>query len=196
MSKRKLAYPSIDDVQRRVANISIGASTLRSQGVDPEEAKNFLRKLNLNELREMPKKRFEGWLNKKTKSLVKEFKRNRGDQDNWGAARKVINIFLENAFYNRFLYEEYSLQKLEDMLEVPLDKNVREELKKDWERYLKEHKMNPDLHKLPRCKSIKGLCKEDSDEFQTCAYKVAKGEPTYRYRIYLDLKYWRPSEVE
>ena len=191
MSKRKLAYPSIEDVQRRVANTSIGASTLRSQGVDAKKAKEFLwQELNLNKLKKLPKKDFKDWLDKETKLLMSEFKRKPDDKNNWGAARKVINIFLENAFYNRFLSEEYNLQRLEDILEVPLDGNVAEGLRKDWETYLKEHKMGPDLHKLPEWTTIKGLEEEDSDEFQTCAHKVARSQPNYRYRIYLDLKYW------
>jgi len=181
MSKRKLAYPSINDVHRRVANISIGASTMRGQGVDLEKARKFLwLDLNLNELREMPKKRFERWLNKKTKSLVKEFKKTPGDQNNWGAARKAINIFLENAFYNRFLSEEYGLQKLEDMLEVPLDKSVMQGLRDDSKAKV-----------IPKRQSIKRLDKRNSNKFQKLAREVAKSEPNYRYRIYLDLKYWR-----
>ena len=194
MSKRKVGYPSIDDVQRRVANISIGASTLRNQGDSgvAGAARGFLVKLPLARLSEKTERQFNKWLNRETLRLSKQFKG--GAKNNWGAARKAINIFLENAFYDRFLSEEYGLQKLEDMLEIPLDSNVAKGLKKDWKTYLKKHKIDPDSYKLPQWESIKGLRVEDSDEFQACAHKVAKSEPNYRYRIYLDLKYWRPKD--
>ena len=103
-------------VQKRVANISIGPSTLRNQGkkdVAPTVttiAREFLGVLKLAELRYMKVDKFDEWLNDKTKDLEDRFKD--VAPGNWGAARKAINVFLENAFYDRLLSEEYNLQKL------------------------------------------------------------------------------------
>jgi hypothetical protein len=175
MSIRK---PSIKDVQKRVANISIGASTLRNQGVSLKKTVKFLRELKLAKLREMTKDQFSKWLDKKTESLMEEFKLTYGDKDNWGAARKAINIFLENAFYDRFLAKEYGLEKLEDILEIPLDSNVVKKLCGDSEQFKKFKNF-----------TIIGLKPKDSEELQTLAKKRAESKRTSR--IYLDLKYWR-----
>lgn len=195
MSKRERTYPSVEDVQRRVANTSIGASTLRSQGVRIKEAREFLEGLNLDELIQLPKEDFNDWLGKKTKLLMRRFKCNSGDKNNWGAARKVINIFLENALHNRFLFEEYNLQRFEDVLEIPLDSNVAKGLEEDWKKYLERHKSGASSDKLPKWTTIKGLEPTDSDKFQACARKVADAIPNYRYSIYLDLKYWRKKKL-
>jgi len=184
MSKRKLAYPSIEDVKRRVANTSIGASTLRGQGGSGlvETAREFLlEKIDLERLSEMPSSQFSRWLDEKTESLMREFQRKCGVENNWGAARKAINIFLENAFYDRFLAAEYDLDKLEDILEIPLDSNVVSKLCDQSNKFKKFKQFK-----------IKTLKPDDSRELQERAKEIAKHERTSR--IYLDLKYWRAKK--
>jgi hypothetical protein len=127
----------------------------------------------------MTESQFNAWLNRETLRLSKQFE---GEaKNNWGAARKAINIFLENAFYDRFLWEEYSLQKLEDILEIPLDSNV-------------VGKLCGQLKKFKKFKNfrIKTLKPDDSKELQERAQEIAKNRHTSR--IYLDLKYWRAKK--
>lgn len=42
----------------------------------------------------------------------------------FGISRKVINIYLHNVFYNRYLSREHGLDCLESWLEVPMDSHV------------------------------------------------------------------------
>lgn len=172
-----------DDIQKRVANISIGASTLRGQGLPGfvKTAREFLIKVNLMKLDNIDEEQFKNWLDENTGKLMEKFP---GAKNNWGAARKSINVFLENAFYDRFLEAKYNLQSIEDFLEIPMDKDVHEGLLKN---------NNYDIRfNLPRWKGIKHLTPEDNEIYQNCARYVAKkvGKP----RIYLDLRFWRPSD--
>jgi hypothetical protein len=110
-----------------------------------------------------------------------------GATENWGAARKAINVFLENAFYDRFLTRKYKLERLEDFLELPPDSNVMRGLKED----------GADLDackRLPRHISIRDLKPKDNEAIQKCAKEVAKRKGIAR--IYLDLEYWRHAEKE
>lgn len=68
------------------------------------------------------------------------------------------------------------------MLEIPLDRQVAERLKKDGDK-------NCLISPLPKWDRIKTLTPEVSKRFQDCAKEVAKEKHTSR--IYLDLEYWR-----
>lgn len=179
-SKQKL----IEDIQRRVANIAIGVSTLRGQGPSGiiQKARGYLSSSDfLKELKEISSKEFCSFLDKHTEKLMKQFPI--GAQNNWGAARKAINVFLESAFYDRFLTKEYRLDRLEIYLELPLDSNVTKCLMKHFGKTI-----------LPRWNGIKKLKRKDSNLYQEYAEKLAK-KKGYKARIYLDLECWR-SERE
>ncbi|MDI6859344.1 MAG: hypothetical protein QMC85_02490 [Methanocellales archaeon] len=92
MTKEK---PNIKVIQKRVANISIGASTLRGQGAlgIVENARKFLAKLDLREFKDISERQFSNRLEKYTNKLMEQFPE--GAKNNWGAARKAINVFLE-----------------------------------------------------------------------------------------------------
>ncbi|MBU4076926.1 MAG: hypothetical protein KKI06_09510, partial [Euryarchaeota archaeon] len=157
-------------------NISIGASTLRGQGPPGfvRTAREFLIELNLR-IDNINEEQFKNWLDENTEKLMEKFP---GAKNNWGAARKAINVFLEEAFYNRFLAEEYNLHKLEEFLEIPLDNHVVTELIKHGNRC-----------NLPKWNSIKKLTLADNEIYQNCAREVANEKRTKR--IYLDLEFWR-----
>lgn len=171
--------PAISDVQKRVANTSIGASTLRGRkrGTIDIVRKFLYKSLDLTELDNLGNSEFSCWLDDNTEKLMEEL-----PEPNWGDARKSINIFLENAFYNKFLSKHYNLDTLVGKLEIPLDSNVARGLKADMENWgIKTS--------IPGWKSIQGLKPEISKEYQDSAQEIAQLEQTSR--IYLDLKYWK-----
>jgi hypothetical protein len=88
---------------------------------------------------------------------------------------------LENAFYDRFLSKEYNLDQLEGILEIPLDRQVADKLRKE-------------VKTLRRWDGIKRLTPEISKEFQESAREIANRKSTSR--IFLDLEYWRqPRDI-
>ena len=62
----------------------------------------------------------------------------------WGAARKCLNLFFRDAFYNFYLRKTYKLKKFERYLEIPLDSYVG--------RALRVEDQNP-----PRWRTVKGF---------------------------------------
>jgi len=88
-----------------------------------------------------------------------------------------LNIFLRNCAYNRFVCEEFGLDKLEPWMEVPLDSHVATGLKSEQE----------GAH-LRRWKSVIGLTRIDSDALQAVALKVAMRKGINR--VHLDVHYW------
>ena len=170
--------PAISDVQRRIANTSIGASTLRGQMPGSVQiARQYLRTLDLRELGNLNESEFAHWLEDRTHELKEKL-----PEPSWGVARKAINIFLENAFYDKFLSGQYKLDALEAALEIPLDSNVANGLSRDLE-------ANGIRFPLPKWDRIKTLSPQVSRKFQDCAQAIAHLKQTSR--IYLDLEYWR-----
>jgi len=102
----------------------------------------------------------------------------RGAKRNWGGARKAMNLFLEAAFYDRFLAKTYDLQKLREFRELPLDSNAIKGLKKEVGK-----------RNLPGWKGIKNLKPGDCQGFQEVAKKLAHEKEISR--IFLDLYFWR-----
>jgi len=172
-------------VQERVANACIGNSTLRNQGFPGlvKVAREFLADLKLIELRDMTSEQFGEWLDRQTDILRSRFPE--GAQDNWGAARKAINVFLEEAFYNKFLVEEYGLHRLAEFLELPLDGKVVRKIKEESKNYEK-------CFSLGQWKGIKNLTAEQSASFQQCAAELATKRGIQR--VCLDLWYWRRDD--
>ena len=168
-------------LQKRTGVLAIGRSTLRNQGAPGviERARDYLKVMKLKPLKKIDTEvKFKKFLEKHTIELSNYFPK--GAKENWGAARKAINIFLRDCLYNQYLSKEYGIRKLEKWLEIPLDGDVAKKLKSK----------HPDSEL--KWKSIKSLGKEMSDKFQSCATKSAKldGIP----RVHLDIKYWRNGE--
>ena len=88
-----------------------------------------------------------------------------------------------DALYNFYLRKDYDLEKFEKYLEIPLDSYAGREL---WR--LAQHEGKH----LPRWRTVKGLTREVSTEFQAVALEVAKREGTER--VHLDVAYW-PGEI-
>ena len=169
--------PLIKLMQKRVANLSIGSSTLRGQGKNAKRiAIGFLKNMDLGGFSNINNEReFTDRLNYHTK-LLKEQLPNRS----WGAARKALNIFMFQAAHDIYLSEGYHLKDIISFLEVPLDNfNGKGLVKEARQRNLKLH-----------WRSIKDLNKDDSDRFQRFAKQYAKDKYNCE-RCYLDLYFWR-----
>jgi len=168
-------------MQRYVANISIGGSTLRNQGAKgvAQAARDFLAELDLSGLNKIKPADYPKTLKKWTCDLKEKLPKG---ARHWGTARKAINVFMIQVFLNRYLAEEYGLNKLKDVLETPLDSYAARGLKR-----------LSSMARLPRWDSIKGLTYESSKEYQECASKVAKQKDLTR--ACLDIILWRPKKL-
>lgn len=180
--------PDIKKVQRRIANTSIGVSTLRNQGPKGiiAQTRKFLSKLDLSNLPLSHSNDYQKWLDNETKNLMRLYMKKLSCK-NWGAARKSLNIFMENAFYDKYMSRKYNLIRLEYFLELPVDNQFRKGIERD----LKTEKID---HDLPSWRGIIRLEAEDNEKWQSGANKLA-----IRFnipRIFLDLNYWRPEESD
>ncbi len=84
-------------------------------------------------------------------------------EPNWGTARKVLNIFLHNAFYNHYLRSHYGLSNAEPLYEVPIDSAVSKGLKAHAARGY-----------LPTWNGVRHLTSNQNLEYQEFALLVAK----------------------
>ena len=167
-------------VQKQAAELAVGASSLRNQGDSGlvEIARNFFKDIALSDFAVSTQPDFVSVLNRKTRALQKKFP---AKAQNWGAARKAINLFLRDSFYNKYLHEYYKLNPIEYWLEVPLDKDVATNLL--------ETKYG---HTLPKWKSIKTLTQKDSNKYQKAASRYAHDQDLAR--VHLDLLFWRKEK--
>jgi len=166
-------------MQRYLANIIISGSTLRNQGAEGvvEATRNFLVNLDLSKLKTIQLSEYPEILNEWTSKLQQELP---NDANKWGTARKGINVFMVQVFMNRYLSEEYGMEKFKDILETPLDSYAAKELKR----------LNS-ITKLPRWETIKNLTDSPSSEYQKCASQVAQENGLCRANV--DIILWRPE---
>jgi len=167
-------------MQRYVANIAISGSTLRNQGAKgvTKIAREFLAELDLKVLNKIIPSGYPEQLDKWTIELKRKLP---SGAKNWGTARKAINVFMVQAFLNKYLTNEYGLSQFGDALETPLDSQSTSRLRQLAGRGA-----------LPRWTSIKNLRAEHSARYQEFALKLAK-----RYsipRACLDMILWRAAE--
>lgn len=173
----------IEQIQRNIAETSVGASALRSQGASGviATARKYFKEIDLKKFSSIKHKSFPGWLDEHTETLRNRFP---GEaKKSWGGARKAMNLFLRGCLYNTYLSEEYRLREMEMLLEVPLDKDVATGLIIDAR---KENII------LPKWDAIKRLTKRNSDIYQQYALKLAQKRNIAR--VHLDLAYWRKDK--
>ena len=173
-----------DRLQVRTALLAIGRSTLRNQGASGliSAARRYLRELDFRDFAVTTREQFDAVLERRTKLLMKRFPPQASE--NWGAARKALNIFLRDAYYCYPLSVGHGLSRLEPWLEVPLDSNVYEGLTKDLN----------GSRSLPDWPGIKHLTPEVSAKLQAAAETIASRLKTHR--VHLDVRYWRKRAVD
>ncbi len=170
-----------NDYIRRIAEASIGVSTLRGHPSKTiATTRVYLKTLKLEEFQCSNVKDFNKVLDKHTIRLSKEIQKLDYRFAYWGSARKALNLFLGDAAYHAILRNEYSLDRIEKYLEVPLDSQVANGLIVLAE----ERNIN-----LPKWKTIRGLLPEESNLYQNFASSYSKEIGCTR--IQLDLLLWR-----
>jgi hypothetical protein len=165
--------------QAFVARASLGASTVRGRGNKgaAAAARRVLAPLDLAGFATSDAKRFRAQLDAVTEAV----RRSRRPFLTWGLARKCVNIFLRDAFYNRYLCRHYGLRRAERLLEVPVDSLVGKDLR---ERFGAD---------VPKWASIATLTPEQNNEYQKAAMVAARDE-LLKARIHLDAFVWgRPD---
>ena len=80
-----------------------------------------------------------------------------------GIARKAINLFLRDAFYNRYLFDRFKLEKIEYFLEILLDRIVAKGLREEYKR---DRSLTPWL-------GLKKLEHKDGNKYQRYALILA-----------------------
>ncbi|TFV95803.1 hypothetical protein E4S40_06155 [Algoriphagus kandeliae] len=176
-------------LQRRIAQLSVGASALRNQGGSGlvETCRNYFeKKIDLQNFFSALKEKDEYslFLDNHTNELLKLFPK---EAKSWGAARKGLNLFLRDICYNKYFADKFNLPKdysdnnrMLKYLEVPLDKDVAKGLIRSFPK------------KLPKWDRIKNLTKETSDQFQEKANLLATEKGVAR--VHLDLLFWRENK--
>ena len=164
-------------IQKRIANISVGPSTVRRQPRGTVNiARNYLQSINLKYFSNVSEDRFRTVLDEHTEKL-----KNKLPSHSWGIARKVLNIFLFQATHDIILNRKYTFDKIIAFLEVPLDNPNAEKLKG----FAKLDGINLVW------KNIHSLRPEVSKEFQEYARQYASQKECER--CYLDLYWWRSN---
>ena len=169
----------LEAVRGHLAASSVGSSTLRMQSGAGcvERARTFLRRrVPVDGLRDFSGEEFARFLDAKTAGLARELPRLTDQCPNWGAARKVLSIFLRSCAMNRDLYRAYRLARVEPFLEVPLDRQVVAAIDRAGG------------HSYAAKFSISGLNRRTCREIQEAAARVAARRGLFRYQ--LDVLFW------
>ncbi len=168
----------VESIIERAVKYSIGPTTLRGQGIgvykksietiiNIAKSPNF--KTAITEIDSDDK--FQNFLNKETNKLKNKYLGYA--KGNYGAARKSWNLFFEQLYFDRILYEYFNIKKIEHYLEFPLDSKAADFInnsnKIEW-------------------KGIKHLDHNTSNKFQKAASEIAKNENIKR--VELDLISW------
>lgn len=162
-------------IQRMLARASIGASTVRSQGAPgvAVAVRGFLAELQLKPFSTANIAVFSRTLDQQTQRLEEVLPR---AARSWGLARKCLNIFLREAFYNAFLQARYGLAVTERLYEIPLDGVVAKALRSRV----------PGV--LPPWPGVRHLDQRSSFMYQSVAQQLAEKQGIAR--VHLDAFLW------
>jgi hypothetical protein len=174
--------PSLEDYRWRIANVALAGSTLRNQGAAGVvvAAQGFAASLDLARFVTDDEEAFLRELDLQADNLRKSLP---NGAQNWGTARKAINVFLEEAFYHRFVCPAFGLERIERYLEVPLDYQVAD--------HIRRNATASGEQDFPRFPGIKYLTPTMSRRFQDFANVLANRRGEDWARIHLDAIIWR-----
>ncbi len=116
----KSALETLKAIHRKVAVSSLPASALRGQRSPGliRTARDFFADVDLGQFGVTGGELFASRLDSLTDDLLLEFPRK---ARRWGVARKAVNLFLRDAYYNRFLATAYHLSRAAHFYELPMD---------------------------------------------------------------------------
>jgi putative transcriptional regulator len=186
-------HDNVSRIQKRVADIAITPSVLRKIGFKQAiaVARDFVVHLDLSEFGQARDEQvFIDLLNKKTHQLQRRLQAQRARETNarstdaqlWGSARKVLNVFLCEAYFNRALEHRYNLRKLANWLEVPLDSQLVTAIQQKSQQL--------DFEELPHIRGVKWLDQKTSEKYQARAREIAT-ELLLPARIYFEVVTFR-----
>ena len=161
-----------------VAETSIGPSALRGQGASGviAAARQFVKDLNLSRIPTSNGRSYERWLDRQTNLMLRTFP---ARARNWGAARKALNLFLRDAYYNQFLNRTYHIGRSARHFEIILDSIVVRRLR-----------LMDVAGVLPRWAGLKHVTPAESTIFQQFAIRIAKSQRVHP--VHLDVLLWSP----
>ena len=164
-------------LHNRIAELAVGPSALRNQGATGviNAAREYFKKADALFFVAANKREFGHRLDRATEELRRRFPRN---ARHWGTARKAINLFLRDVSYSSVLSRHYHMERVEQWLEVPLDRDVSRGIQSDFREGV-----------LPQWKGVKHLTPKDSATYQKAAQTIANEKQLAR--VHLDLFYWR-----
>jgi len=161
-------------MRRRAAELAVGPSTARGQGAVGlvQSLRESLERVELQDFRARGHRRFAASLDRWTRSIQSDLP---SRARSWGLARKCLNIFLRDCYYNAYLRPVFGSRVAEDWFEVPLDRITATSLR-DLDRA------------LPRWLGVRHLTPEASSRFQASATAYAKRLQIGR--VHLDTILW------
>ncbi|MBL7188519.1 MAG: hypothetical protein ISS70_19510 [Phycisphaerae bacterium] len=173
-----------NDVRLHLALASVGNSTLMKQSGKGRvnRARLFLaNEVPIASVSAFDKSAFSTFLDQKTIGLSRQLPRPDDGRPNWGAARKVISIFLRMCAMNKDLHTAFNLATVEPLLEVPLDNQIVAKIDQEsgshFSKNFKIKYLSPDLN----------------SDIQGAALRLASRERIYRYE--LDVLYWNAATL-
>lgn len=190
---KQLDKETLSKLQRMLGRASVNGGTARKMGPKGtvSAAQTFLANIQLKAFNVETAEAFRKQLDEHTRKLQAVLPKEDQYGQHWGAARKFLNIFLRNCAYNRFLSAEYGLDRIEEWMEVPLDKHVSVGLKR-----AEKNKAPKQRSKLPYWPGVIHLSPAQSDIYQAFASGVAA--EANLARVHLDIGYWNaePDQPE
>jgi len=159
-------------IRIREAEIAVGASTARGQGASGvvQALRDALAQVPLERFSVSNERAFKRQLERQTQVIMTKVP---PPASSWGLARKCMNIYLRDCFYNHYLRKHYRLSVSEKYFEIPLDSYVAQGIRS---RKMKDQ--------LPRWPGVKHLTPDISTKYQEAAREISK---SWRIqRVHLD----------
>jgi hypothetical protein len=162
-------------IKKRTAIVAVGPSTARGQGAPGvvDALRGALEQVPLARFSTSRQEKFLRALDGSTRSIMSALPRL---ARSWGLARKCLNIFLRDCFYNAYLRDAYGLAVAEPWFEVPLDRVVADGLR--------ENAGVP----LPPWPGVKHVTPEISAHYQLAALLLSRSKGISR--VHLDTYLW------
>lgn len=181
MPKSRPAIPLVEAMRLRLARMSVGPSTARSQGGAGIVAvlREGLSEVALPSLCTGTEAGFKRALDRETLRLFGRLPKGTGS---WGLARKCLNIYLRDCLYDRGVNAKFHFERCEAYLELPLDSLVGKALRSRFG------------DAVPAWATLKNLTPEGSGDYQAAAGALA--DLWGMARVHLDLYLWLGLETE